>query len=324
MERRKFLKLSASGFASSFLLGGASLTVSKRATAAIVDINLSAEEVMKNVAFNRDVLTWQFVNANQPGPGALASGIVVSQGDTVNINVQNNISQHEINFIIPGIRETSLPIPPGASASYSFTANKVGSYLYLDNRNGFLGRAMGLMGPLTVLPADGSQDLTPALVTQNIYDRQYIMVLNEIDSRVNDAIAAGLAPNIDEYLPDYYFVNGLSYPDTVYDAAGNIDDNKVIYMLAGENVAIRFVNGGLIYYPMHFHGYHVNVISRNRQLERFVVEKDTVLVKQGECVDSVLSVGNQLGLYPIHTHYTPGVTTAGFYAGGGLLMMKAV
>jgi FtsP/CotA-like multicopper oxidase with cupredoxin domain len=90
----------------------------------------------------------------------------------------------------------------------------------------------------------------------------------------------------------------------------------------GENVAIRFVNTGLIYYPMHFHGYHVNVATRNRLPETSVIEKDTVPVKTNECVEVILPVG-QPGLFPLHTHFVPGVTNNGVYAGGGLITLNA-
>ncbi len=94
----------------------------------------------------------------------------------------------------------------------------------------------------------------------------------------------------------------------------------------GEEVAIRLINAGLITYPMHFHGYHVRVASRDRVPETAVVDKDTVLVGLNECVDVILPV-TQAGVYPIHSHYVPAVTANGVYVnpyGGGLVVMSAV
>ena len=325
MDRRKFLKAGVAGLSGSFVLGGLSAGFPRNAQAANVVIDFTVEEVMKTVPINREILTWQYVNAFQAGPGALSSGIVVTEGDNVTINIRNNLtSNYPVNLIIPGLLETSAAVIPGGTQSYTFIASTPGSYLYYDDNNGQLGRAMGLMGPLVVKPMDGSQALTPFESNPNIYDREYTIVTHEIDSRINDAVAAGLPFDLNNYQPDYFFANGLSYPETVQDPAGNIDDTKVIFMSLGQNVALRFINGGLIYYPMHFHGYHVNVVTRNRILEEYIVEKDTVLIKVGEAVDTILAVGNQIGLYPLHTHYVPGVTTSGFYAGGGLLMLKAV
>jgi len=325
MERREFLKAGVAGLSSSFVLGGLTAGFPRSAQAANIVIDFSVEEVMKIVPVNRAILTWQYVNALQPGPGALNSGIVVTEGDTVTINIQNNLtSNYPVNLVCPGLLDTSVAAAPGGSQSYTFVATTPGSYLYYDDNNGDLGRAMGLMGPLVVKPMDGSQALTPIEFDPNNFDREYTIVTHEIDSRINDAMAAGLPFDLNTYQPDYFFANGLSYPETVQDAAGNIDDTKVILMSTGQNVALRLINGGLIYYPMHFHGYHVNVVTRNRMLEENVVEKDTVLVKEGEAVEAILPVGDQVGLYPLHTHYIPGVTTSGFYAGGSLLMMKSV
>lgn len=325
MDRRKFLKAGVAGLSGSFVLGGLTAGFPQSAHAANIVINLTVEEVIKTVPVNRGILTWQYVNAVQPGPGVLSSGIIVTEGDTVTINIQNNLtSNYAVNFVCPGLLETSIAADPGTLQSYTFVATTPGSYLYYDDNNGQLGRAMGLMGPLIVKPMGGSQALTPLELNPNNFDREYTIVTHEMDSRVNDAVAAGLPFDLTSYQPDYFFVNGLSYPETALDAAGNIDDTKVILMTAGQNVALRLINGGLIYYPMHFHGYHVNVVTRSRMLEEYIVEKDTVLVKEGEAVEVILPVGNQVGLYPLHTHYIPGVTTTGYYAGGGLLMMKSV
>jgi len=122
-----------------------------------------------------------------------------------------------------------------------------------------------------------------------------------------------------DYEPNYFFINGLSFPHTV------MDGDTLIAMNVGENVALRFVNAGLIISPMHFHGYHVEVATRNRQVETAVIEKDTVPVNVDECVDVILPC-NQPGAFPLHTHYVPGVTANGVYTnphGGALLMMNA-
>jgi FtsP/CotA-like multicopper oxidase with cupredoxin domain len=137
---------------------------------------------------------------------------------------------------------------------------------------------------------------------------------------VNGAIADGLGYDMDGYEPNYFTVNGLSYPDT----ASNND--TLVAMTQGEEVAIRLINTGLITYPMHFHGYHVRVATRDRVPETAVVDKDTVLVGVGECIDVILPV-TQSGAYPLHTHYVPGVTANGVYVnpyGGGLVVLNAV
>ena len=323
MRRRQFLKAGVAGSCAYLAAGGISLTHSRNANAAVVSISVEAVAFQKRVSpasqtIPKNALIWQFIHS-------LTEGIVVWENDLVSLSVKNSITTHSIKLTIPGITQLTSPIvAPGETALFEFTALKAGSYVIYDEQNGLLGRAMGLTMPLIVLPGDAGSGLYSGAPSNHSYLGEYPLMLSEIDSRINDAVEAGLPVDMDSYQPDYFFVNGLSYPDTVYDANGFIDDSKVILMSTGEQVAIRFINGGLIYYPMHFHGYHVDVVLRNRFIQDSIVEKDTVLVKPGECVDCILNVGEQTGLYPLHTHYVPGVTSAGSYAGGALLMLKSV
>ena len=312
MNRRDFIKTSLGAMA--FMASGLTLAP-KRASAATVDITLIAEGAQKTMVDGTTLYVWQFTDPNGKGPGVLPSGMVLLEGDTVNLTIQNNLDR-PINFTVEGTSIQTPNINPGDSYLFTFTAPAAGSYVYCDTANGFIGKAMGLAGPMVVMPADGSSTLYqggPA------FDRQYTIFLQDYDDRLNAAIANGGTYNIDDYLPNYYTVNGLSYPDT------KSDGDTLITMNVGENVAIRLMNGGTIIYPMHFHGYHVNVISRNRTPVTDVIDKDTPNVGVGECVDVILPV-IQAGAYPLHTHYVPGVTANGVYVnpyGGGLIVMVA-
>ena len=314
MDRREFVK----GLAITtgvFGMSGFTALVPSSASAAVVTLSFTAEPVTKMLVDGTELLVWQFRDLNGPGPGRLGAGVVVSEGDTVDLTLHNDLDR-EMSLVIAGVLSGTVPIAPGGSRTYSFTAPAAGTYLFHDGVNGELGRAMGLAGPMIVMPADGSNRLYsdgPA------FDRQYTLVLHELDSRVNLAVASGGSPDMADYEPNYFFVNGLSYPNST------ADDDTLISMNVGENVALRFVNGGLITNPMHFHGYHVKVATRNRAVEAAVVDKDTVLVGVDECVDVILPC-DQPGDYPLHTHYVPGVTANGVYVnpfGGALLIMSA-
>ncbi|MCW8957074.1 MAG: multicopper oxidase domain-containing protein [Gammaproteobacteria bacterium] len=312
MQRREFLK---SGFLGSaaFAVSGLTTLTPRIAEAATVNVNLSAEGVFKNLIDNTSVYVWQFNDVNGTGPGRLTSGLVVTEGDDVNITITNNLDR-AINLVIPGVLSSSPSVSPGSSRTYSFTAPAAGSYYYTDGVNGEIGKAMGLSGPLVVMPSSGSNTLYtggPA------FNRQYTLVLNELDDRLNNAIFNGLSYDMANYEPNYFFVNGMSYPDTTTDV-----DTRVAMNL-GENVAIRFINTGCITNPQHFHGYHVNIASRNRVPDSIMGEKDTVLVNVDECVDVIIPV-IQTGDYPLHTHYVPGVTANGSYANGALIILSAV
>ncbi len=311
MKRREFLK---SGFASSaaFALSGLTVLNSKPVLAATNNINLTAEGTYKTMVDGTSIYVWQFNDANGSGPGALTSGLVVNEGDAVNVTVSNNLDR-AINFVIPGVMGNTPSVAPGASRTYSFTAPAAGSYFYTDGVNGEIGKAMGLAGPMVVMPADGSNTL---YANGPAFDRQYTLFMSELDDRLNAAVASGGSYDMNSYEPNYFFANGLSFPDTT--TAGD----TLVSMNVGENVGIRFINGGCITYPMHFHGYHVNVATRDRLVETSVIEKDSVQLELSSCVDVILPVA-QAGVFPLHTHYVPGVTAGGVYPNGGLILMSA-
>jgi FtsP/CotA-like multicopper oxidase with cupredoxin domain len=313
MKRRDFLK---SGVAATAAFGFSGLTAlaSRNVQAATINTTFRAEGAYKSLVDGSNHYVWQFADiSGAKGPGALSSGLVVQEGDNVSITIENNLDR-SIRFSIDGVNmSTTSSVSPGNSKTYSFTAPSAGSYMYTDNLNGELGRAMGLAGPMVVMPANGSNSLYTNGPT---FDRQYTLFMSEMDDRLNAAVENGGTYNMANYEPNYFFANGLSYPDT------SNDSDTVIAMNLGDNVGIRFINGGAITYPMHFHGYHVNVATRNRIVETHVIEKDTVQVERNECVDVILPVA-QRGMFPLHTHFVPGVTANGIYANGGLIIMSA-
>jgi len=311
MKRRDFLKSSLAGTAA-FTMAGLTAMLPNRAHAATINVTLAAQDIFKTLVDGNSVWTWRFNDINGTGPGLLDSGLVVREGDTVNVTVRNRIDRN-INFEIPGVMAGTPSVSPGSNRTYTFTAPAAGSYFYTDGVNGELSRAMGLSGPLIVQPASGANQLYSGGPS---FDRQYTLVMNELDDRLNSAISNGQSYNLANYEPNYFFANGLSYPSTPSDA------DTLIAMNRGENVALRFINTGIITYPMHFHGYHVKVATRNRTPETRVIDKDTVYVGVGECVDVILPV-TQSGMFPLHTHYVPGVTNDGSYSGGGLIIMNA-
>ncbi len=314
MNRRDFLKAGLGG-AAAFSLPVLPRLRTEQGLGTTFDIDLIAEAVSKPMIDGVSVPVWQLRNPAGAGPGDLASGLMAQEGDQFNITLQNDLDR-AINFVIPGALAGTPQVEAGNSLLYSFPAPAAGSYFYTDAINGEIGRAMGLAGPLVIMPEDGSSSLYPGGPT---FDRQYTVALSELDDRLNQQVAGGGSYDMQNYEPNYFFANGLSFPET----AG--DSDTLIASTQGEDVAIRLINAGAITNPMHFHGYHVQVATRNRIPETQVVEKDTTLVRVGDCVDVIVPI-NQAGAYPLHTHYVPGTTANGVYVnpyGGALLVMSA-
>jgi len=307
LHRRSIIKAGLLSSASVSIPG--LLSWPKRARAANVQYDVVAERVVRvPVAGLKQVIAfWQFTDQNTGSPLAIEA----LSGDLVTINLTNTLAV-SVSLEIPGLLNNATVCEPGQSQVYSFSAPvQPGSYLYFDAINDTLGRAMGLSGSVVVRAQDGSNTFFEGLPP---FQREHVLLMQEIDSRLNDAVDSGLSYDFLNYEPDYFFVNRLLYLG---------GEGVKLTLGLGENVAIRFINAGLIYYPMHFHGYHVSIVSRNRSQVSDIIEKDTVSVRPGEVVDTLLAVGQQAGLYPLHSHYVPAVTNNGVYPGGGLIMMNA-
>lgn len=315
MKRRDFLKKSM-GSSMAFALSGLILTPSTALASGVISYEITADSQETIMIDNTVVFTWGLNSTTSSGPGHIGSGMVVTEGDTIEVKLTNNLDR-AINFVVQGVLGSTPTVSPGQTKIYTFTAPAAGTYMYTDDANGYISKAMGLFGALVVNPADGSARLYengPA------YNEQYIMVMSDMDGRLNEAIKNGESTyDINNYEPNYYFANGLIYPDT------KKYDDTLITMNVGDDVAIRFINAGVIEYPMHFHGYHVNVIKNNRQLVNDFISRDTILVRPDTTAEVILPV-NQAGAFPLHTHYVPGVTVNGVYTnpyGGGLIIMVA-
>lgn len=313
MDRRDFLRLGLGGAA--FSAAGLTLPAWARRGPATIAVSLVAEAYTRTLVDAATVTAWRLRNPAGGGPGALASGLLAQEGDTLEVTLTNDLDR-DLNFVIPGALTGTATVSPGLSQLYSFPAPAAGSYLYTDELNGEIGRAMGLAGPLVVMPGDGSSTLYPG---GPAFDLQYTLVLGDHDERLNAAVAGGGGYDMAGYEPNYFFLNGQSVPDAPADP-----DTRVVMGL-GDAVAIRLINTGAITSPMHFHGYHVAVATRDRAVETAVIDKDTVLVGLGECVDVILDV-DQTGVFPLHTHFVPGVTANGVYVnpyGGALTLLEA-
>lgn len=316
MDRREFLTLGMEGGVMLSLAGVGVVPwrLPRALGGTTVNVNLTAEAYAKMLVDGASVTAWRFVDGTGGGPGALSAGLRVLEGDTLNVTVTNDLDR-AINFEIPGVLTGTPSVAPTGSQLYSFPAPPAGSYLFTDGVNGEIGRAMGLAGPLVVMPGDGSNRLYPG---GPAFDLEYTLVLQDHDDRLNAAVAAGGGYDMADYEPNYFFLNGLSFPDCP------VDPETRIAMSLGDEVAIRFVNAGAVTSPMHFHGYHCQVATRNRVPETVVVDKDTVLVGLGECVD-VLVAPDKTGLFPLHTHFVPGTTANGVYVnpyGGALTLLE--
>lgn len=230
-----------------------------------------------------------------PGPT-----MIVHEGDTVTVNLTNAlpIAAGNTSMLFPGFNVTATGGVAGqltqeASAAnpvtYTFVANKPGTYNYHSGTRSDLQIEMGLYGALIVLPASSTgcttgefalaasaYSDTAAGVNPTCYDREYMMELSEMDINIHQQVEAQkdgpgpIAANMEPYVPQYFWYSGRSFPDNV-DAPYSASYPHQPYSFApqahpGEKMLIRVVQHGRVEHPMHIHGNHARILARDGNL----------------------------------------------------------
>lgn len=248
------------------------------------------------------VFMWGYGNTGglfqMPGPI-----LCVNQGQIVTINLTNNLPDppgalgpENVSIVLPGqtgVTATGTgPLGlftreavPGGTVSYSFTAGEPGTYLYESGTNQHKQVQMGLYGALVVRPAMGANFAYNDATTQFDPNREYLILLHEIDPTLHRAVELGQAYDVTTLSFDYWTVNGRSFPDS-------ISDNGVVWLpdqpygalvrVQPYNAAtnalpalIRYANAGMENHPFHPHGNHLRVIARDGRLLRGPAGEDT-------------------------------------------------
>ncbi|HEV8689705.1 MAG TPA: DUF4396 domain-containing protein [Ideonella sp.] len=262
----------------------------------IVRWSILPDVQVEGFAFNRQI----------PGPR-----LRVMQGDRIRINVVNHLHEsttvHWHGLVLPNEMDgpahiTQAPIPPGGRFSYEFTAGQSGTYFYHSHDQPDRQQAFGLYGALIIDPA--STGAEPRA------DHEYVIQLQEWLKREGLTYPAML---MEGGLPNYFTINGKSYPAT-----------DSISMKVGETIKLRFVgsNNNFIH-PMHVHGgpFTVIAVDGNLLAESARYDADTVNVGPGQRYD-VIWKARKPGKWLVHCHIPHHTTNNNVeqQGGGGLMM----
>jgi hypothetical protein len=147
---------------------------------------------------------------------------------------------------------------------------------------------MGLYGALVVLPASSSGctqgDFALAAsaysdigaVNPACYDREYLMQLSETDINIHQQVEAQMAgpgpvvATMEPYVPQYFWMNGRSFPDNVDAIYSNTYPrqpyNFAPQMHPRERMLIRVLQQGRVEHPLHIHGNHARILARDGNL----------------------------------------------------------
>jgi len=210
------------------------------------------------------------------------------------------------DYKVPGDKRTlsslSDDVHKGDTVIYRFTANKLGTYHYFSGTSPQKHVDMGLLGALIVRPGGGLKQAYASPDTA--YDVEYLQLLSAIDPGQHENVQAGLPYNTTTYQPEYWFINGRSFPDTVSDP--NVDYlpaqpmSAVVAMYPGERALLRIVTADRDLHPHHHHGNHADVVAINGSLMAsqpdspitvadLARERFTQTVSPGESVDAIFT-----------------------------------
>jgi FtsP/CotA-like multicopper oxidase with cupredoxin domain len=221
-----------------------------------------------------------------PGPV-----LCVNEGDTVTVNltnlldvpvsimfpgqenVQANGSPAQPEFSGPTLVSLTNSAAPGGSVTYSFVANKPGTFIYESGTDTKMQVSMGLFGALVVRPSAGADHVYNRADSQFTAAEEYIAILSEIDPYQHQAAESGLNFNMNNYRARYWMLNGRGFPDSIADNNASWLPDQPYGALAlihpfdvGTHpypAVERFINVGTEDYPFHPHGQNGLVIGRD-------------------------------------------------------------
>ncbi|MFZ5591629.1 MAG: multicopper oxidase domain-containing protein [Bacillota bacterium] len=242
----------------------------------------------------QNVPFWGYAPAANRPPQLPGPVIVATVGDTLRIRLRNNLSE-PTSIIFPGLENvmvrrlpsgTTRParpqyedgliisltnfLEPGTNVvmEYSFRATRPGVFLYESGTHPEKQIQMGLYGIIIVRPVGHSSSGHPNYHTAygsgtgSRYDVEKVLALGEIDSQMHKAVVPEEYYNMLTFKPDYWLMNGRSYPDTL-----RSDDNSsqpyssAVSCQAGQRLLLRLVNAGYQTHTIHWGGLTGRIIA---------------------------------------------------------------
>ena len=208
-----------------------------------------------------------------------------------------------------GVPESSIAVAIDHDFTYVYRPQDSGTYMYHCHFEDVEHVTMGMHGIVFVKPNPADTDVPEAgvrcadgdLAGETAYDREYAIMLSEIDTRAHFGDAHIQATDWTDFHADFWTMNGRAYPDTlepngVRDNTGQLfaqvdggidvgNGNAIITTLTdieapesrlwsnplsslvqaapGERILIRFANLGFLDHTIVFPGLEIDVLGRD-------------------------------------------------------------
>jgi FtsP/CotA-like multicopper oxidase with cupredoxin domain len=222
---------------------------------------------------------------------------------------------------------------PGAGnvVVYMFSPKVAATYMWHCHQEADIHVQMGMYGALVIYnKGDAAAATGPGANKGGTlygwkYDKDYVLMESEIGPAQHNAEEASTDYNPVDYHPTYWFLNGLSFPNTIhagfeagpsweqwiaahpgYDPliVGSVSTKHPGPLTNGDKVLIRMINMGYETQPMHMHGYHGKVIGSDQrawfwanppQITPFGLglEKQTLTIGSGETYEWLVDFSQQ-------------------------------
>jgi hypothetical protein len=283
--------------------------------------NLTADDGHILTPDGNAVYMWSYTNAdaspytNVPGNGHFQSPgpvLCANQNETIVVNFTNTLPEAS-SIVFPGQDGavtatggsaglmTQEAAANGGTVSYTFTAANPGTYLYESGSDISKQIEMGLYGALVVRPA-GHANYAYDARTQFDPNREYILLLGEIDPFLHQAVETNSSYDFNTLKDRYYTINGRAFPDTIQDNGSQLLPNQPYGALvrlqpntgpanadgtcAGTTcpTLIRMLNPGHANHPFHPHGNHTREIAQDGRLLRSPAGGDASTEHFGETI----------------------------------------
>lgn len=270
----------------------------------------------------------------------------VNEGDDVHLKLTNiGLPQrpdlddsHTVHFhgfpqqipLYDGVPEASVAVPVGRHFTYFYKPRDPGTYMYHCHFEPVEHIQMGMVGPVIVRP---QIEHDPAYAGRRFaynhpdteYDREYFVFLTELDPVAHDRIANVQEYDWTEYRPQYWLLNGRSYPDTAKDgdALPRQPYPARIRANAGETVLLRCVNLGYQQHAIEILGIPLRIVGLDAQRLRGLGGEDltrtrnSIYLAGGQTAD-VIFTAPAPGRYPLYNRVYHRNTNAGAAPGGML------
>ncbi|MBC7339273.1 MAG: ferroxidase [Firmicutes bacterium] len=276
---------------------------------------------------------WGFAPSPSAPPVLPGPVITATAGDVILVTLRNTELPVPVSLMFPGQTQVLTrrpatrwkPVSPRYEAGrmvsltdaldpgtddwirYQFRAGKPGVYLYQSGTNPGVQVQMGLYGLIVVRPLGFERPSSPnyrtayGARTGTGFDIEKLLVLGEVDTAMHARVAAGAEFNILDFAPEYWVINGRSYPDTDrpdYDATlPHQPLGSAVAAKTGQRILLRLVNAGFLNHTVTLGGLHGRVVAEDAfplassELDT-TYEKTAVTLGAGQSVEVIVTPGH--------------------------------